>query len=715
MRPDDGGAPAASTTSSAKPAKLLKYRDDSLAQVAQWEPEVTNLDTDLTSLRNALSGVDLPEDCQVSVLFWETWFDTVTRNQRHLDEWVGDVANEFIRINHLDPKHLSLDQVVSADNWQINVGFADREESERQAREDAALLDQILDETGMIHPYDLLNDPDKLEELARKYPQLRDILARAARFGNDEDYAAMLVNTLGPQNVRTLVDLTNTFGLARERGMMGGDDPWAGYVVPLAMILGNAERGGHMDPAVRNAILDMNPMDEPPLAGKNNDFIQEGAATAMRQRALALILAAGGGNYSPQMTADMADHILDSPVTTRSYGQYEGFTDPQFLQDHRQLASNDWAAYDAISKDDAAAHIFYNMDQDGDGHRENLIGAMNWAGDMRMFSSRPGGIELAADRLGVSPDSLRGEMQTVAAEGVRGGLLDYPLATKGFNDPTNIAIVSDAIEITGWDHMHLSDPMREAMARVSTPYTRDIAIAAENDPNRMPPGRLTGLSQDEVDKFLQQVSQGKAGRMVLSQNAAALVSDEIGLAAPDIAANHNDAMGTGERLAAGYYRELGEAWDKVQIDWVDQREALVNGWKTVTDPVLDLVSGKIVDRIPGGNLPLVKDAVDGISGEIKDGLNSAIYDHFIPKPELEAMTEWRDAVGKDVYDAVGHGLYDNPATRTRYLREAGMDPNAQISESAFEALPNVKNAVNHYGDEILTDLQARMGFDKVFK
>ncbi|MGH9187422.1 MAG: hypothetical protein ACRD0U_16670, partial [Acidimicrobiales bacterium] len=273
-------------TSSAKPAKLLRYRNGGLEQVAAWEGEVPKLTTDLTNLRGALAdtGTPLPPECQVTVLFYETWFDTPTKNQRHLDEWVGDVANGFIRANGGDPAHYdinaNLNVPMSTDDSRIVVGYASREESEQQAAADAAELDRILGEAGLVHPYDLMNNPEKLEELARQYPQLRDILARSARFGTDESYAVTLVNTLGPQNVRTMADLVNTFGIAQQQGMLSGQDPYNGFVLPFAAILGAADRSGRMDPAVKNTLLDVNAMDEPPMAGKNNDFIQEGHAMA---------------------------------------------------------------------------------------------------------------------------------------------------------------------------------------------------------------------------------------------------------------------------------------------------------------------------------------------------------------------------------------------------------------------------------------------------
>jgi hypothetical protein len=687
-------------TSSAKPAKLLQYRDGGLAQVEQWAPEVTQLGTDLDALRAALAAVDLPAECDVSVLFYDTWFDTLTQNQGHLDEWVGDVANGFIEAAGLDPASFDrmADTVLTADNASIMVGYADRARSEAQAEEDAAAIQAILGPAGLVHPYDIGNNPEKLEELVAQYPELRDVLARSARFHHDENYAVALVNGLGPQDVRTMIDLTNTFGIAQNHGGIDGD-AWAGYVVPFATILGNADRSGRLDPAVRAAIFDMDASDEPPIAGTNARDV-EFELQDMRYRTLALLLS--GGQFSPDTTAEMADAILrDGPPAPTLFDEYSGFTNAELLEQHRELASNQWAAYAALADDDEAANIFYSMDRDGDGRLENLY-AMQADG---------GGADTAARRLGIPADELNEEIQATVANGVRGGILEYPLAAGTTYDEATANLVTQAIEIGAWDDVDLSDPVRQALAQVTTPYTIDIAVAAEGAGADLPASRLPGLDQDEIDRFMQEVSESETARAALAQNAAALVREQIGAAAPDIAADDSTAFGTGGRLAEAYYRELGEAWDEVQIGWVEQRESLVSGWRTVTDPVVNIVSGKIVERIPVvGDLP----GVNALTKKINDSINDAVYDLAIPEPELEAMTEWRDAIGPEVYDAVATGIYDHPETRARFLAEARLDPTEPITIEEFRALPDVQDAVNTYGDEILDGLQAEMAFDRVF-
>ncbi|HKE73710.1 MAG TPA: hypothetical protein VKB57_08865 [Acidimicrobiales bacterium] len=694
-------------TSSAKPAKLLAYRDAGIAQVEKWEPEVANLSTALGGLRDALAGLDLPEGCELSILFEEVWFDTLTRNQRHLDEWVGDVGDEFLRASGRARDDIGPDDSFTVDDAAIVVGFADRDRAERQAADDAAALARILGPTGLINPYELANDPDKLDEMARLYPELRDILARSARFHADEDYAVALVNALGPTNVRTLADLANTFGIAADRGK--ADGAWDGYVVPLATLLGNADRSGRLDDSVRDALFDMDAGDEQGGEGADHNFIIKDQLADMRYRSLTLLLAAG--TFSPETTARMADTIIHDGPLAPSFYDYSGFTNYQFLADHRPLAANEWAALDALTRDDHAANIFYGLH---DGRNLYLLN-----GGL--------GADTAARRLGVSPGDVAGDIDRTLADSLTGGLQNYPLATGTVYSPETTRLIAHLVEAAGDDYVDAPDAVRRALAQISTPYTRDLAVAAEGYDRYLPDGRLPGLSGDEVDKFFREVSESKEARLVLGQNAAALVSTEIGESARDIAASDPNAFGQGSTLATAYYRELGEAWDHVQVDRLAQREALVAGWRSFTDPVVDLVSGKIVEKIPvvnaAADLPLAKNVVDGITGTIKDSINSAVYDHAIPRPELESMTTWRDAIEDDVEHAVAKGLYDDPATRQHFLDRAaaGGDPayasvmaDGQVTFDEFGRLGGVSDAVLTQSHRIVDGFQSDMAFDKMF-
>lgn len=716
------------STSSAKPARLLRYRNQGLEQVEQWEPEVGHLEAALSRLREALSALDLPDDCTVPGIaqYHETWFASLTRAQRHLDEWVGDVANGFLRAEGIDPSRYdvdgNLDRSMSAADSQVVVGFADMFASEAQAREDARALATVLDEAGLIHPYELANDPALLEEVAAQYPDLREILARTARFADDEAYAAELVNTLGPRNVRTMADLTNTFGLAQDRGLID-DDAYLGYVVPLATILATADRSGRMDRSVRDAIFDMDPSDEPPIKGKSPEHYT-GELADMRYRTLALLVTAG--DFSAQTTADMAHEIIHNGPSPPQFHDFSGFTSPGFLDDHRMLASNEFAAIAALAADDHAANLFFGMDRDGHpGELENLY-LMNTTGGTI-------GARVAARRLGLSEDEVAGWINEAMGDALRGGILEHPLATGTTYAPETIELVTKTLEAAGWEHMETSAPVRQALAHISAPYTNDIAITLAG-PGDLPASRLPGLDQGEILRFMEEVSKSPEGRVALSQNAAALAHGHIVAAAPDIAhADHliaDNALGTETRLAVHYISTMGEAWHNVQVSEIERREALVAGWQSVMDPVVDLVSGKIIESVPvvstAAELPLVSNVVDGITDAIHDAVNDAIYSNLFPEPELQAMTEWSEAIGSEVRNAIAAGLWDAPETRQRYLdlaaehagsveEWAAANADGAVTFEEFRHLPVVQDAINGYAQRIVDGFQSQMTLSNALK
>lgn len=695
---------------SAAPGRLLRYRDGGLTQVTGWEAELGPLESALTTLRSELASADLPAELRVSVLYHETWFGELVAKQRHLDEWVGDVADGFIRADGGDPGSFDLQSnaVLDATDDQITVGPAERSESVAQGEQDAQDLAEILGDAGILHPYDIANDPERLEELVAQVPELAEILERSEQYATDESYAAAFVNELGPEDTRVMLDLVNTYGIAFNVSRDGDGGAYDDVVVPFAELLGRADRSGELDESVRDVIFDLDPSDEPAMEGMDVDeSFDLPALEAMRRRSLAIILDAG--DFSPRTTADLADTI------TNQDGQLDpAATGYLYVPDHPSLASNDLIAMEALAESPEAANIFLRMDRDEyEGEYENLY----------LFSSGALNIDDLMQYGGLSEDEARERMDAVMAEVLQGGLIEHPLATGTTYSDEQTALMGEVIEMGAWEHTDASDPVRTVLAQATSPYTQDIAVLSEGGGPDLPDSRLPDLDPETIDRFLQEVSESEGGRVVLSQNAAALTQMLIDGEVPDIVGGDPTAFGTGERLSTAYYRELGEAWDEVQIGWQEQREALVNGWRTFTDPLVDLVSGKIVERIPlvsdVADLPLLGDAVDAITGEINESINSAIYDNAIPEPEVEAMTEWRDAIGPEVGTAVATALFENPESREHFLAQLSSQERAAIESGGvtldeFRDLPQVQDAVNTYAGEVIDGFESDMAFNDVF-
>ncbi len=583
--------------------------------------------------------------------------------------------------------------------------FGHPAQAEQQALADAALITGILGTTGIVSPEALLGNPGELERLAAQYPQLRDVLARAvALSAQDENHAVALVNAVGPREVRTLADLTNTFGIAQDRGLIEGD-AYAGLVVPFATLLATADRSGRLDLDGRSAVLDTNATDEPGGEGGVDNPGHAQQLVDMRYRSLALIV--GAGDFSPHTTAAIATAVTqEGPIAPASY-DFSGFTSPSFLSQHRDLASNEWAALAALREDDQAANIFYRTDRDDyEGELEDLY----------LIGGHPGS-EVAARRLGITVEEARGCGDQLLADTLRGGIQSWPLATGQAFAPETVSLVTRAVQAAGADHIEAADPVRRVLAEVSTPYTRDLAVVVAGEGPDRSPTRLPGLSVEDVQGFVEEVSGSEEARIVLGQNAAALVSLEITAASGDIASGGSTAFGFGADLSSAYYRTLGEGWTQLQLDRVEQREALVDGWRTVTDPAVDLVSGKFIEPIPVLNtasaVPGVGDLIESATGSINESINTAIYDHAIPAPEVESITTWRDAVEPEVHTAVVTALYEDPTARDSLLARAQVDPqdavhlaeinaDGQVTFEEFRGLSDVRDAVHTHGGGIVT-------------
>lgn len=675
-------------------------------QVTAWEGEVGPLTDALTTLRQELAAADLPLELWVSVPSHESWFQELCAKQRHLDEWVGDVAVGFIEADGGDPGAFDLrsNEVLEADDDELLVGAADRSESQAEGERDGEDLAAILADHGILHPEDLLSDPGRMAELLEQVPELAEVLARSAAFADDESYAAAFINAMGADAVRVMADLANTFGLARDRQGDGG--AYETVVTPFARLLGGADRSGEMLPAIRETLFDLDPTDEPALDGVDVDpAFDLPPFEEMRRRSLAILLDAG--DFSPRTTADIADVLVDSAPTDPAVQGYI------HLPGRPELVSNVWVAMDALAASPEAANHFLRIDHGFPGEYGNL----------GLFGNGPLAVDDLATYAGMSRSEAAATIDRLMAEVLRGGLIEHPLVTGTLGSGAQLALMGAVIEMGASEGTDASDRVRAALAQATSPYTQDIAVLAEGGGPDLPDSRLPDLDPATIDRFLQEVSESERARMVLAQNAAALTQTLVDGELPDIVAGDPTAFGTGERLATAYYRELGEAWDAVQVGWQEQREAMVNGWRTVTDPLVELVSGKIVDRIPivsdVANLPVVNDIVDGLTGTINDSITEAIYDRAIPEPEVEAMTDWRDAILPEVSTAVATALFEDPVAREHFLSQLPAEERAAVerggvSLAEFRELEPVRDAVNTYAGEVVDGFESDMAFNDVF-
>jgi len=694
-------------TSSAKPAELARYSRQGVERCGIWDAEVPALGAALEALRRAMPS-GLPQGCSVYVEALDVSFGGLARDVRHLDEWVGDVADGFAAADRgpfgLDGRFDLIDpsRVVTVDSDRIHVGAADRAASEAQGRADAQALAALLANEGFLNWYDIENDRDALDDLADRYPGLRDLLQHIGAHADDEDYCAALYNYLGRDGLQKLGDLVNQLGIASDRGYLR-DDAYGEFVVPLADTLSAAERSGHLVNGVLDGLFDFGHGVDPDWQADVYDQ-DENYLMQMRRRSLGLLLFEG--DWSSAFTASAADAItFQFPVTDHLHA-YEGFTSGLVvIEDHPELASTEWMAMSALARDDRAGNLYLSMDHFNDGWHEN-VGLLVHISDATL----PAQSSVAGGHLGISPSDFDDRYFATVADVLDGGLFRYPLATGTTYSPETTRLVSQTMQSAG--EGGVLDDIKRVLARMSAPYTQDLAVDTQDDRRDLPPSRLV-LTPEEVSAFFKELSFDEQARITLTLNAAAFVRGEIQGAAPDIAAERPNAVGTEIRLSVGLYASLGEAMHAAMNDRLAEREAVVSAWRSVTDPIVELVTGKVVERIPvvstAANLPVMSAIVDGVTDSLDDAVNSAIYDNAIPRPEVEHLSTWEAAMGPGVRDAIVEALYADPATRASL---AGPDWSGSLEQ--FRALPPVQDATNQYSQQIITGFDARAAFDELF-
>jgi hypothetical protein len=695
--------------SSAKPAKLIAYSRATAPRDDLWATEAVNLGGALDALRRALPS-GLPASCQVPVESVDVALGALARDFHHLDEFAGDVGAAFARADGgLLGLYSIIDlfdatRVVTVDSDALHVEPADRAASEAQGRADAAALAGLLQDHRFLDWSTIENDPDKLRDLADEYPQLASMFQRIAAHEGDEDYNAALYNTLGPGNIQKLGDLVNQLGIASDRGLLR-DDAYDGVVVPLAQSLSSAEHSGHLVTGALDGLFDFgNPGNDPTWQADVYDQ-DEYYLMEMRRRSLALLLNAG--DWSSAFTARAADAITYQWPVTDHLHSYEGFSSGRrIFEGHPEFVSTEWLALCALGRDQRAANLYLQTDRERDGWHEDvglLVQIQN--------ATLPFQASVAAERAGMSPDDFRRQYFDAANRVLQDGLFDYPLATGTTYSPATTGMIHDMVQAAGEGDVY--DEIKQTLARISAPYTQDLAIDTQPDRRDLPATRVD-LSPDDVSKFFKELSFDPVARQTLATNAAAFVYGQMRGAAPDIAGGDPHAVGTETRLATGLYVSLGEAMSSAMDDKIAAREALVSAWRTITDPIVDLVTGKIVSKIPivstATELPIAGDLINGVTNSLKDAVNAAIYDHAIRRPEVEKLSTWADAIGPGVRDSIVTALYDDPHTQAAL---AGTGWSGTLDE--FRAMPHVQDIVNEYTDDIITGFDAQVSFDQLFR
>lgn len=609
---------------------------------------------------------------------------------RYHPSWTtdGEAFNAIVKERMADPN--------ASDDLVVKRATAD------VAHQDAARLHTAIDHAYGGDWSDVMRDPDKLDALAKAYPGLKDALSYLTQHQDLDGYAATVYNSLGGDETKKLLDVTNRYGDPTVLHDVDGANPLADILLPLSSSLSAADKSGQLDPTVRSAIFDLDGKLPDDLSDKER-YISD---LTSRRRTLSLLLYYG--DFTPQFTADGADAVLRGGEHS-SDDQYEGYT--YLAHDTPALVDSEFTALTALSRDSEACYRFLSIDKDGNGRPDN-------PGIMLVAGNYPRWFERRAADLGLDYDALSKQFVSTAAQILKDGALTYPLATGKLNDPTQVKIVDELLFQTSFcsdDVGHLDPQIAQSLALVTSPYTKDLAISADGGDDWQDPSRLH-VSQDQIDKFFAELGRDPTARQTLALNGAALTKVLIGGAAPDLIDNTSYPLGEEKRLIAAYYRELGEGDNAANVSKEQARKEQLAAFESVTGPVLDLVSGKIIKKIPvvstAADLPLAKNVVDGVTGEIKNDITHALESKLYPEPkDLQDMQKYRDGLRTQMEDTVGRTLYDDPRYKAA-VKQA--HPDWDGSYQQFQTFHDVRDKVLGISDSIVTQVEADMSYDAAY-
>lgn len=510
------------------------------------------------------------------------------------------------------------------------------------AQEQVDAIVAALDAVGPLAPDDLF-DRDRLDEVSAHEPEVAAALREIVAHRDDPAYLRDVFARLGSERLHQLMTLTNAFGYAHDVGRLDRD-PFTEVLQPLAASLGAAQRAGALPPAVEAALVDFGAGDpaDPRYERLSVDEYEEASdVLEIRRRVLALVLQEG--DFTSTFRAEAVSEIVRTPSSLGMW-PHEGFQ-------RSDTALTELVALRSLTRDDQAMYEFVTMDTGGDGWYENAAlvtqigqfneyavnGAAAWTGD---------------------PKIIRDELATVSSTILERGLLAVPATNGTVYGEAELGAFSTVVIATGY--ADVDDRLKRTVALVSAPYARDLAVSYDPSQSLVLKGdsRLRDVDHEQVVLFMKELSYDQDALARMAANGTAFMITTMQTQIPSYLDGNDNAFAS-EALGTGtYFAALGDGVNESNIEKTEAREAMVNGMRMVSDPLLGLAVGKV----PFAKLPVIS----GVADKATDSLSDALYDKLIPMPELEDLDVWHRAVVTQSQDAIVRMAWSDPALRVRF-------------------------------------------------
>lgn len=536
----------------------------------------------------------------------------------------------------LDPTHFRLAEELRM----VEVELANRLAAPAEAQ--VARIVAALDAVGPLAPDDLL-DRDRLDEVSAHEPEVAAALREIVAHRDDPAYLHDVFARLGPERLHQLMTLTNAFGYAHDVGRLHRD-PFTEVLQPLAASLGAAQRARALPPAVEAALLDFGPGDpaDPRFERLSvREYDEASAVLEIRRRVLALLLQEG--DVTSTFRARAVAEIVRTPPSVGMYS-HEGFQG-------RDTALTELVALRSLTRDDQAMYEFVTLDADGDGWYENAA-LLTQIGQFNDYA-----VNDAAAWTG-DPKVIRDELATVSSTILERGLLAVPAGNGTAYGRAELGAFSTVVIAAGYGDV--DDRLKRTVAVVSSPYARDLAVAYDPTQSLVLKGdsRLVDVDHEQVVRFMKELSYDQDALARMAANGTAFMITTMQTQIPHFVDDHPNAF-TSEALGAGtYFAALGDGVNESNIDKTEAREAIVNGMRMVSDPLLGLAVGKL----PLAKLPVVS----GVADKATDSLSDAVYGKLVPMPELEDLAVWHSSVTTQAENAIVDMAWNDPALRVRF-------------------------------------------------
>lgn len=486
------------------------------------------------------------------------------------------------------------------------------------------------------------------EEAIEAYAEIEALMAEMGGNASDEAYSEALMSQLGTDGITDVTRLIANYGYldGGEGQPLAGLDSETALGVPFSEVFAAASREGIDD--IEADLL----------------AIEDGGRTA-----LAVLLISG--NAQPEFTAGAAGRLLPLPEDhdaqhelTYLLAQYDGTPS---AQEYALLA---------LARSDAAAFAFASASE------ENLSVLL------RPYE------HLLAVQGSEDPEQL-------AADALEGGLIHHPAA-----DPTADPDQAIAWMVQDVGDGDIPDVIKRSAARVGvTAYDHIATNLHETSTVGNPPPGLEGVSEEDLEKFFQELSYDDTAAQIAVDGAVAFMRHEVSNGLTEQVRVDGElipgtATSTETSRVGELFGTIGEGMALGDIDEDEQRQL----FRDALNRVSAMVEGAAL-----ASTPLTGPWGPIAAGVIEGGREIAV--NQIDGDGVDEDDVYRESLEAPLTDAIARTIYENPDAR-RALED--IPPGEPLPDIPYEEWLVTTDGLDDAVDALYNEVTQQM-VDEIFE